>query len=430
MMHPASAPLRFALPALLALVLAAPFVASAGPPEPPPEVINLDALKKDRQQKAARHPVSTRVSRYLSAAAKKVDEGDPDEATRLLKKLSPNRLNPYEQALVYRMLAHVAYGAQQSEEAIGYFEQFLAEQMLPIRDEARVRFNIAQLYASLQQWQLMIDWLDSWLLYVEDPDPLGFYLMGIAYYQLGEFDTAIEKTKLAVEARPNPKESWLRLLAALYSQAERYSDAAPVLEELVIRFPKKQYWVQLSLIYGANEDYRRSLAAQQVAYAQGYLTDDKELRRLARSYLFNELPYRAARVLEQGLNDGQIEADSDSYELLANSWIAAREYELSLPPLRKAAQLAADGNLFVRLGQVNMQRESWDEAAELLEKGIAKGGLDDPGNAALLLGIAYYNGAQLERARSSFLRAQAHESTRDAAATWITHIDTEEAPAG
>ena len=114
-----------------------------------------------------------------------------------------------------------------------------------------------------------------------------------------------------------------------------------------------------------------------------------------------------------------------------NSWIAAREYELSLPPLRKAAQLAEDGKLFVRLGQVNMQRETWNEAAELLEKGIEKGGLDDPGNAALLLGIAYYNGAQLERARSSFLRAQAHESTRDAAATWITHIDTEEgSPAG
>ena len=323
------------------------------------------------------------------------------------------------------MLAHVAYGAQQPEAAIGYFEQFLAEEMLPIRDEARVRFNIAQLYASMQNWRQMIVWLDRWLLYVEKPDPLGFYLMGIAYYQLEDYETAIEKTKLAVELRPKPRESWLRLLAALYSQEEDYAHAAPILEELVVRFPKKQYWVQLSLIYGAKEDYRRSLAAQQVAYGQGFLTEDKELRRLARSYLFAELPYQGARVLEKGIGEGAISADSESYEMLANSWIAAREYEFSLPPLRKAAELAEDGNLYVRLGQVNMQGESWMEAAELLEKAAEKGGLDDPGNAALLLGISYYNGASPQRARSSFQRARKHDSTRDAATTWITHLDTE-----
>ena len=297
--------------------------------------------------------------------------------------------------------------------------------MLPIRDEARVRFNIAQLYASLQQWRETIDWLNRWLLYVEDPDPLGFYLMGIAYYQLEDFDAAIVQTKRAVEFRPEPRESWLRLLAALYAQKQDYENAAPVLEELVLRFPKKPYWVQLSLIYGAHENYRRSLSVQQVAYAQGLLTEDKELRRLARSYLYHELPYPAAQVLEKALEDGAIARDSEALELLANSWIAAREYERSLDPLRSAAELSEDGNLYVRLGQVHMQREAWNEASALLEKAVEKGGLKDPGNAELLLGIAYYNGAQVARARSSFLRARQHDSTRSAANRWITHLDTE-----
>ena len=34
-------------------------------------------------------------------------------------------------------------------------------------------------------------------------------------------------------------------------------------------FPTKQYCVQLSLIYGARENYRHSLDVQQVAYLQG-----------------------------------------------------------------------------------------------------------------------------------------------------------------
>jgi tetratricopeptide (TPR) repeat protein len=288
-----------------------------------------------------------------------------------------------------------------------------------------VRFNIAQLYASLQQWHEAIDWLNRWLLYVEDPDPLGFYLMGIAYYQLEDFDAAIAQTKRAVEARPEPREAWLRLLAALHAQKQDYENAAPVLEELVLRYPKKDYWVQLSLIYGAHEDYRRSLSVQQVAYAQGFLTEDKELRRLARSYLFHELPYPAAQVIEKALESDAIAEDSEAFELLANSWIAAREYERALDPLRRAAKLSEDGNLYVRLGQVHMQREAWSEASALLEKAIEKGGLKNPGNAELLLGIAYYNGAQVARARSSFLRARQHDSTRSEANRWITHLDTE-----
>ncbi len=193
----------------------------------------------------------------------------------------------------------------------------------------------------------------------------------------------------------------------------------------MLRFPKKQYWVQLSLIYGALEDHRRSLAVQQVAYEQGLLTEDRGLRGLARSYLFRELPYPAAKVLEKGLEEGSIARDSDAYELLANSWIAAREYERSLPPLQTAAALSEDGNLYVRLGQVHMQREAWAEASAMLEKAVEKGDLKDPGNAELLLGISYYNGARVVRARTFFLRARRYDSTRDEANRWITHLDTE-----
>lgn len=385
----------------------------------------MAALDKDRREKAMRHSVAKRISRYLSAAAEAVDDGDPEKATELLLRLHSNRLNPYEQALVYRMLAFVAYSSNDSEEAIRYFQLFLEQEMLPIRDETRVRFNIAQLYASIEQWQEVIDWIDRWLVYTEKPDPLGFYLKGIAYYQLADFESAIVETRNAVALKPEPREAWLRLLAALYSQEQDYPNAAATLEELTLRFPKKEYWVQLSLIYGALEDYRRALSVQQVAHAQGYLSNDKELMRLARSYLYHDLPYPAANVLEHALEEGTISRSAETYELLANSWIAAREYERSAPPLIRAAELSEDGNVYVRLGQVHMQREAWPEAWAMLEKAVAKGGLEDPGNANLLLGISYYNGGRVGPARASFQRARQHSSTRGEANRWITHLDTE-----
>jgi tetratricopeptide (TPR) repeat protein len=417
--------LRLAMLAVLASLMFGGWPPEAAAVEVEGETIDLEELREERKARAQIHSVRSRISRYLGAAAEAVDAGNPQEAKRLLLKLRPNRLNPYERALVYRMVAYVAYGAEEYEEAVEYFVKVLEEEVLPIRDEAKVRFNIAQLYAALQQWSEVIAWLNRWLLYIEDPDPLGFYLMGIAYYQLEDFDAAIVHTKKALDSSPEPREAWLRLLAALYSQKQDFENATPVLEELLLRFPKKQYWVQLSLIYGAREDFRRSLSVQQVAYAQGLLTEDKELRRLARSYLYHELPHPAAKVLEKALEDGAVARDPEAFELLANSWIAAREYDRSLAPLQKAAELSQDGNLYVRLGQVHMQREAWTEAAELLQKAVEKGGLEDPGNAELLLGISYYNDSRVARARSSFVRARRHDSTREAADRWITHIETE-----
>jgi tetratricopeptide (TPR) repeat protein len=420
--------LRLALLALLGFLIFDGWPAETPAYAVEDEAIDLEKLRIERAVRIRRNPPRRRTSRYLSAAAEAVDEGNPQEAKRLLLKLRPSRLNAHERALVYRLVAYVSYGANEYEEAIEYFVKALKEEALPIREDAKVRFNIAQLYAALQRWSEAISWLKNWLLYSEDPDPLGFYLMGIAYYQLEDFDAAVVHTKKAVDLSPEPREAWLRLLAALYSQSEDYENATWVLEELVLRFPKKQYWVQLSLIYGARENYGRSLAVQQVAYAQGLLTEDKELRRLARSYLYHDLPYPAATILDKAIEAGTVERDPKAFELLANSWIAAREYDRSLAPLQKAAELSQDGNLYVRLGQVHMQREAWSEAAALLQKAVTKGGLEDPGNAELLLGISYYNDARVTLARSSFVRARQHDSTREEADRWITHLETEAKP--
>lgn len=394
-------------------------------PPPKEEKVDLDALQAERERVTSSNRVRPRVSRYLDAAVKAGDKGDPDEAIRLLERIRRSRLNPVEDALVLRMMGFVEYGAERPKKAIEYFRRALAKEALPIKDETRLRFYIAQLNAQAENWKGVIEAIDDWLRYTRDPDPLGYYLRSIAHYQVEEPEAAIADIRRALNSAPEPREQWLRLLAALYSQQQDYVKATPILEQLLLRFQKKEYWVQLSLIYAARNDYDTSLAVQQVAYQQGFLTEDAELRRLARSYLYNDLPYPAAKVLQKGIEDGTIDDDPEVYELLANSWIAAREYDRSLPPLRKAAELAKDGNLDVRLAQVYMQRENWSDATRMLENAIDKGGLKNRGNVELLLGIAYYNTKNLSLARNHFVRAREHEETREAAERWISHLATE-----
>jgi len=391
----------------------------------PDERVDLERLRRERKEYAARFSVGSRISRYQAAAAKASDEGRPEEALALLARLNPKRLNPYERALVHRLEAYISYAAGDYEAAIEHFQEALDEKVFPLDVDNKIRFGIAQLYASQQKWPETIEALGEWFRYADEPTPLAYYLRAIARYQTGDVEHAIADAERAVDSQAEPPEGWLQLLAALYIQKEDYANATPVLEELVMRFTKKQYWVQLSLIYAARDDYRASLAVQQVAYLQGFLTEDKDLRRLARSYLYHDLPYEAATVLQKALDAGQIEEDADFFQLLANSWIAARNYDRSLEPLRRAADLSDDGDLYVRLAQVYLQREDWEKATQYLRLALEKGGLEDPGNARLLLGIAYYNQDRVDLARNAFARASEYESTRSKAKNWIEHIEKE-----
>lgn len=391
----------------------------------------LEALQLDRDVKARKYPLDPRISRYLAKAAEKLDEKNPEEAEALLLRATESRLDPYNLAYVYRMLGVVAYTAEQPSKAIGYFEKVLELEMLPIRDEAKIRFTIAQLNAQQEKWPEVVRWIDEWRRYVDEPDPAGVYLKALAYYQLGDTDAAIANVKEAIAFSPDePRESWMRMLYSLYTSKEDYDNAIPLLKEMMLRFPKKEYWIQLSLLYRAEDSLDDSLAVLQLAYDQGYLTEDKEIRRLARSYLYHELPYKAAKVLTEGLENGTVEADAEAYQVLAESWVAAREYENALPPYRKAAELSEDGNLYARLGQVHLQREEWSEAAAALTKALEKGNLRNMGNVVLLLGIASYNDSQIATAKRYFARAREYDNTRTAAENWLQHIDREQQTAG
>jgi tetratricopeptide (TPR) repeat protein len=230
-----------------------------------------------------------------------------------------------------------------------------------------------------------------------------------------------------VEGADTPQQPWLQLLLAIYLTRQDYAAATPVLVDLITHHPKigASYWLQLSALYGIQEDIPRALAVLELAYRQGLVTQDRDLRRLAQLSQSGDMPLRAVRVLEDRIASKQIKSDVAAYELLGNSWILAREPQKGAEALARAAELSPKGNLYVRLAQVLLQNEQWLQAVEALQSAVAKGGLDDPPKADLLLGIAYYNADRIAEARSSFIRARQAEKMRASADAWLEHIDRE-----
>ena len=263
-----------------------------------------------------------------------------------------------------------------------------------------------------------------------NPNSAAYYLLAAAYYQMEDFERALPHAKKAIELTETPQESWLQMLLALYLQKEQFNDAIPLLVRLVETAPdKKTYWMQLSAVYGQVEDYANALTVMQIAHDAGLVTEDAEIRRLADLLVFNDVPYRGGQILEDAIQKATVNVDDKVYEKLANCWIAAGEIDKAIEPLQRGGDLASSGDMFIRLGEVHLERKDWEAAKAAIERGIDKGQLKDAGGAQLLMGIALFNEKKLDDARTWFVRAQKAEKHRTIAETYLQIIDAQTASA-
>ena len=393
---------------------------SNGPWRPPPP---RTAYEEERatQARSLRH----RVQRYFEKATKLEVSQDYKKAQKLLARLSPRRLKPYERAVLFRMQAYIAYGLGDRDSIVPLLRKAIDQDVLSRSDTADVLFQIAQVQTVMKQWPQVVDTMKYWFQTETEPGSSGYYQLALAYYEEKNLDDAVAPAQKAVDLAKVPQQSWLQLLLAIQLARKDYAAATPVLVALLTHYPNAgtSYWTQLSSLYGIQHDIPRALAVLELGRRMGAVTEDQDLRRIAELSQSQDMPIRAVNVLQDGLSKKQIQPDVAAFELLANSWILARESKKGEEALARAAALAPKGDLYLRLAEVMMQNEQWEQAAAALKSATEKGGLDDPRRADLLLGIAYFKANHLVDARRYFARAREGAKTRASADAWIEQVD-------
>ena len=228
--------------------------------------------------------------------------------------------------------------------------------------------------------------------------------------------------ELAVESIETPQENWLVMLGQIYYIQKEWVLLTDVLVELIERFNKASYYTMLSSAYGESGEELKSLAVMQLAYTQGLLVREGQLRQLARMYLYHNIPHRAARVLQKGLDDEILEPDLVNLRLLADSWIAAREPENSFDSLDRAAALDDNGDLYMRLGQAYVQKQLWKDADEALGNALERDELKDRGAVHLLRGVARMNREMWKSATASFDAAEKFDDQQVSASQYKRYL--------
>jgi tetratricopeptide (TPR) repeat protein len=371
--------------------------------------------------------LSETIGKRLLRVAELAEEEKYAEAVEILEPLTQkSRLKKYDRAQIFQTYGLMLAAVERYADATQALETALAIDYLPDTSMQSLKYNLAQLYMAEENFPRAIELLEDWMRNEESPNAQAEFLIAAAYAQTDDWDKALPHARRSVELSDEPVEQRLRMLLAVEFTLDHAEESQKVLKELVTYFPQKTYFIQLAATYSSKGDESRALAVLELADQQGFLDQEREILQLVQRYMYNDLPWPAARSLQRGLDAGTVEPTSKNLEMLASAYLAAREYDKALQPLAKAAELAEDGNLYVRLAQVYLEVEDWTSARKALDQAIAKGGLKNPGNAHLLRGISNFNDDRLDSARKAFNDALADEDTAENARKWIEVVDRAE----
>ena len=92
----------------------------------------------------------------------------------------------------------------------------------------------------------------------------------------------------------------------------------------------------------------------------------------------------------------------------------------------QAARLSNDGELYLRLAEVYVEAERWDDARKALKSALSKGQLDDPGQAHLLHGVALFHAKRSEESKRAFRAASKHVDQRRSTNAWLVHLQRQD----
>ncbi len=372
------------------------------------------------------------VYKRLSRIYEDIGEEKYAEAYPQLQQLLERTRSPYEKAVIRQALAQVAWTLERYNEALRHFEIAVELNSLPNRTHFSLMYQIAQLYTMQERYNEALKALDLWLCKVDTKEITSsvYVLKASIYSHQKNWRDGIVAIDKAIELDANPKESWFQMKLGAHFELEQYPKAALTLERMIELWPaKRTYWMQLSQIYLKLKRNKRALAVVALAYKNKLLDREADIKHLANLYQFLDIPYKAALVMQTGLENGMVKDTRKNWEMTGDAWMTSEEIDEALAAYENAGKDAKDGKIDLRRGYLLTDMEKWDDGSQALALAIRKGGMKDNavGQAYLLKGMCEFGMGNTRQARDDFGNATRFTSTRSAAQQWIKHMNEERA---
>ncbi|TQV75444.1 tetratricopeptide repeat protein [Aliikangiella marina] len=369
-----------------------------------------------------------KIYKRQTRALEQMAEGNYNEAIEMLQRIFDNTGDNYIKAVVSMNLAS-AYAQQNNYDAsLPHFENALqyGEGNLQYEQLQAVRLNTASLSYSVGKKANAARLAKEWLAKSNKEDPKPYILMAVMAAEDGKYREAVCPAWNAVRVEKKPKKQYHNLLLVAHYELKDLAGSAKILKEMVNYFPEeKSYWRQLSTLYLSMDRVKESLALMEMLYLKGGFETENDYKTLSALFAYQEIPYRSAEILEEGMDKGLVKPEVKNWKSIAANYRVSKEVDKAIVAYGKTAEADKDGEEFVTQAELYLEKESYRDSIKALDKALAKG-VKDKGRVLFTKGSAQANLGQCKTAIRTLEDATKYKNWRKRANAWIAYVKDRE----
>ena len=335
--------------------------------------------------------------------------------------------NAEETFMIERMRIAAASGAGDVDTAARSFEAISGR--VSGADRVRMIESIAVGYYRAQQYAKSMQWSQRYFKEGGTNGAIRTMLIQSQYLS-GDFAGAsrelMAEITAAEKAGQAPAEDRLKLLMNAATKQNDNNAYVFAVEKLVTYYPKKEYWVDLLSRMQRKPTFsdRLALDAYRLSLATGSMSKPADFMEMAQLALQADLPSESKQVVDKGFASNVLGTGPEAERHKRLRDLVAKklaEDAASRAQDEAQAQAAKSGDALVAVGMNQVYSGQAAKGVQLMQQGIAKGGLKRAEDAKLHLGIAQLIAGDKAKAQATFRTVQGTDGTADLARLWMLH---------
>ena len=251
----------------------------------------------------------------------------------------------YDKAVAAQLAAQAAYNLDDSAGAMVYLKRAIELNALDNNSHYQLMYMLAGLQLQEDMFAEGLATLDRYFTETKSQKPEELALKGQGLYQAGRYAEAIPVFKQAIESSTEPKDNWQQLLMAAYAETGQSGDAIQMAEKIAAKSPAdKKAQMNLAAVYLQADKFDQAAAILEKLRAAGQLTEEKDYRQLYTTYAnMDGKEKEVIAVINDGMQKGILKADQQTYLALAQSYYYSDQIPPAIEAWQKAAPLSKDG---------------------------------------------------------------------------------------
>jgi hypothetical protein len=382
--------------------------------------------------------VSHTVAVPLQAAQKAFQAGDMATSLAQLKlaQAIPDR-TAYDDFVINRFISATTANMKDYAASAQAFDAIVASPEMAnqsVDDRKAIYHDALVVSANVQHWQNVVangQQLES----LKANDDATYAEMAVAYYNLKDIANAQSYAQKSIDMAKatgkQPEQAALQIVMNSEAKSNNQSAAIATLETLAVTYNEPNTWHQLTGVALGTKNLKEldALYIYRLRFMAGAMTDADDFTVTAS--LANQLGYptEALKVLEQGISSGKLSNGQAGGEL-AKARSGAAGDERALAGLASAAQQAKSGESAVKQAEDYWGYGRYSDAETFARAAIAKGGMKDPSEGQMILGLALVAQGKNDDAIQALGQVSGSEGRGKAAHLWSLYAQAKKKQSG